>query len=371
MSFHIDPNGELKTCSATIKCRYSDSDGNPPPHFATKEEARKAYEKDRNSFAGFSLKKDLTKKPAQPQLLKMAKEFWKTKDANSLNTFAEFATDATMKSARVAEIDFSRENYQTMWSRVRDEKIKNEIEKTDAFVFPYSDAEIVNKVVSNPALWSKAANLVKISKNSDDIKKLVQVVTVDSGTNEAINFLASDSPLSVEEKGVIVSKMNRWNLDNTDILGSDEPKLAKYMNNFVLVSVAGKTKNKETIDVVVEKVKKSSGRVSDEIIGMSLGVVKNPYASEEQKRKIMLVNPVARSYKKLLDAGFSEGDSSLIKHSVKNNKKQIFYYMDIQKLRDKNLDPHDVDTYIRYMKRDYLFSTQYNPTTGEYSGWID
>lgn len=383
--YHVNHNGEVGLCGAKFKCPYGGNSG-VENHYDTEVEARAAYEE------SMSLKKltPLTRKGGNSQ--------------SELNTLAKTADDPTTidniieKAGKRALSSLSKnpnvneDQLVRIEEKVDDKNITRNLKHhnnyplarlTEEDIAGFSRAER-EEIAKRNNLDDRALDLISKGNDFSETNMAIMVSALSNHENklsaQKVNHLVEKNPnllmhakkhpnfdMSEAVKTVDISALNSIlrREQDPEVIRAGYARVSQMQEreNLSRVILGNKNTPSEVIDELAEDAKEKGAD--------ALLVYNNPNSSPEALAKVS-TNETVVSMKKLDDLE-SEGKLGNIVSNTKtgSRRRNRGYTFDPAKVKEYGLTAFDVDTYVRHKKQDFLFGTQYNEETGEYTGWID
>lgn len=220
--------------------------------------------------------------------------------------------------------------------------------------------------------------LVERDLADDDVAFVGRTVGDHSVIQEVI-LVGPNKNISLETRKAALLRNRNYHLAPAVIENENFPvlELLGSMSEYQLRQVSRYSRDAAVLDELAEEACRRSVErpLSGEADGLAVAVVRNSHLSDVTLARVVAVNETAGRFMKLkrLQATHMGDFDNLVVRKVypsKDNSREGFQ-LDVGKVAELGLSPADVDTWVRYVKGEYLFEGNYDLSTGVYSGFPD
>lgn len=389
--FHVNPDGKVLPCDAAEgNCRY----GADAPHFSSREEGEQYYASARKDDEMPLVKtKKITSPRLDPETRKkvnaarkeVAKANWGYTNIGNEDAMlvATYGSDKDLKNLAGVKLYSGEERLtpamQKAWERTNDPDTKRQLVYNPSFRYPNMDVGLSGELLtSGEEIPDHIRHQIAATPEIPLRHKVTALQGIGKNTYYDMNKIVQDRRISHQAR-LLVASGPRFNgkIPNelADKLMEDPYAMEKYstdnrVGQLVRHRIASDPEaSPEKLSKIVDEIGRK--QPSDMTVRESLSatLVQNPQMEVEDVLKLTSTSKAARNVDTYLTSTESHGPLDRI--PTQSSGRKVSYYFDKNDIDKRGMDQESVDAYVRYIVKDHLYQTEYDPKTGVYSGFID
>lgn len=380
--YHTTPEGRTLPCRNPDKCPYG--------AYVTQEASQKAYEASMASKTTMGMSRTNSKGRTQKELNEWAKN---STNVDELQQVAEQGKERALRNLAANEHATS-EQLLLGRNRTSNPETKEKFERADNFPVEHMSEELLQHLFQhnygNKLEQRNGLNDAGVDRIMAMGARALPIAANRYNQVSAAKLQELTSGMSSTDIGYVMRCNPRYSPKDIDSMSTNEliaigreSNDAETLHRIATV-LTNKTTDRE-LETAAEQVLMNRN-TSDKTLNM---LVQHPGIRNENNFVNIFSHPNASNVTKQIAAKRDRRVASIVKikdlvadkpETIKRIQDTTHYESDYRKcryrfdpdvLKEAGWDDYDVDTYVRYELKNYLWGPQYNSLTGEYIGYTD